>query len=91
MTPSAAQIDGLGRAAFALISGIAIMYGIGDAASWAIISGSVLSLITVGWTIWSNLPRQLITEVAKNPAVTEIVVDNAPLADSFPSAKVTSQ
>jgi uncharacterized membrane protein len=85
--PTSAQIDGFSRALLALLTGVALKYGF-DEATWAIVSAAILGMITAGWTIFSNLPKQLIKEVAKNPEVDKILVDNAPLANSIPSPKV---
>jgi hypothetical protein len=62
---SSAQIDGIVRAALALVSGLAIAYGIGDEATWATVTGALLSLITAAWSIYSNSQDKLIEQVAK--------------------------
>lgn len=86
--PTAAQLDGMGRAALALVSGVAIMYGLGDAATWAIVTGAVMTLVAAGWSIFSNSQAELIKVVAKDEQVTEISVESRDLADSIPSEKV---
>lgn len=90
MNPTAAQIDGIARAALALLSGIALAFGIGDAAMWATISGSIGTLISLGWSIWSNSQAQLITEVARSPEIVQITTATPGLAESIPSPKVVS-
>jgi plastocyanin len=84
---TSAQIDGLSRAALALISGLAIMYGYGDEKTWAIISGSMAALITAAWSIYSNTSTQLVTQAAKAEEVKVIVTDDQ-MANAIPDSKV---
>jgi hypothetical protein len=85
-----AQVEGLVRAALAILAGYALKYGIDDA-TWAVISASLLGLATAGWSLFSNTRSELIKEVAKNPEVTKVEVDSSKLADSFTSEKVVTQ
>jgi hypothetical protein len=87
---SSAQIDGIVRGVLALVSGLAIAYGIGDAATWAIITGSIAALATAVWSLYSNSQAQLINQVSKDPEVKAVIVDTPKLADSIPSDKVVS-
>jgi hypothetical protein len=87
---SSAQIDGIVRGVLALVSGLAIAYGIGDAATWAIITGSIAALATAVWSLYSNSQAQLINQVSKDPEVKAVIVDTPKLANSIPSEKVVS-
>jgi glycerol-3-phosphate dehydrogenase len=87
---SSAQIDGIVRGVLALVSGIAIAWGIGDAATWAIITGAIVSLATAAWSIYSNSQAQLIGQVASDDEVKAVIVDTPKLADSIPNDKVVS-
>lgn len=85
--PSAAQIEGLVRTVLMLGTGFVIKWGI-DEGSWAVITGAIVSLAGVAWSLFVNTQAQLIKEVAKDPDVKEIVVEGKDLADSIPSDKV---
>jgi hypothetical protein len=85
-----AQIEGLVRAALAIMAGYALKYGIDDA-TWAVISASLLGLATAGWSLYSKTQAEMLKTLAKDPEVTQIEVDSAKLANSIPSEKVVAQ
>lgn len=85
--PTASQVDGLARAGVAILTGYLAAKGV-DGALVASIGAFILTGITIGWSILVNRQKALIKEVAKDPAVEKIVVDNAKLANSIPSEKV---
>lgn len=70
---SAAQIGGIVRALMGAAGGVLIAVGWVDETSWLEISGAIVTLATVGWSLYSNTIVQQAKTVAKSPEVKAVV------------------
>ena len=54
------QIAGIIRAILAAVGGYLAAKGIGDTATWTLVSGAIITLVTAGWSIFSNRSGKVI-------------------------------
>lgn len=86
---SPSQIGGLVRSFMAFLGGIGITLGYFDETQWLEISGAVVTLAVVGWSLYSNTVVSQTKAVASSPDVKSIVASSE-LAYASNNAKVTS-
>ena len=53
------QILGIVRLAMGLLSGVMVARGKGDATDWNTLTGAVLTIVTAGWSAFSNRPSKM--------------------------------
>ena len=84
---NADQIGGIVRALMAVGAGYALNLGFTDA-QWITVTGAVVALITVLWSVYSNTVTHMVASVARNDDVVKVVVSPA-LVFATGSPKVT--
>ena len=55
------QITGILRAVLAAIGGLVAAKGWTDGGTWTIVSGAIVTLLTTGWSIYSNRSGKVIS------------------------------
>ena len=83
------QVGGIVRASMAVGAGYALSLGFTDA-QWLAITGAVVTLITIIWSVYSNTVTSMIASVAQNKEVVKVVVSPA-LVFATGSPKVTTK
>ena len=86
---NADQIGGIVRAIMAVGAGYALSFGFTDA-QWLAVTGAVVTLITIIWSVYSNTVTSMIASVAQNKEVVKVVVSPA-LVFATGSPKVTTK
>jgi len=81
------QIGGIIRAVMAALSGYALSFGFTNE-QWLTITGAIVAVITVLWSIYSNSTTQQIKAVAASPDVHAVVLKDPGQAMAIPSPKV---
>ena len=81
------QVGGIVRAIMAVGAGYALSLGFTDA-QWLAITGAVVTLITIIWSVYSNTVTSMIASVARDKEVVKVVVSPA-LVFATGSPKVT--
>jgi uncharacterized membrane protein len=88
-----AQLLSLARAVLNVIGTALVMYGASTGITeelWTTITGSVLTLLGVGWGLYTHTTTSTIEAAAKLPEVAKIVVTPT-LARDLPSPKVVDR
>ena len=83
------QVGGIVRALMAVGAGYALSLGFTDA-QWLAITGAVVTLITIIWSVYSNTVTSMIASVARDKEVVKVVVSPA-LVFATGSPKVTTK
>ena len=86
---NADQIGGIVRALMAVGAGYALKLGFTDA-QWLAVTGSVVALVTILWSVYSNTVTHMVASVAKDEDVVKVVVSPA-LVFATGSPKVTTK
>lgn len=84
------SIGGVVRAVMAAFAGWAMSHGFSQEA-WLAVTGGVVAIITVLWSLASNSLLAMVKTVAKSPEVTKVVLADPAAADAVPSSKVISE
>jgi hypothetical protein len=72
------QITGIVRAGLAVAGGFFVSKGTISSSTFDWISGSVLSAVATGWSIWNNRPASLAASAQAIPGVDVHVTASAP-------------
>ena len=83
------QVGGIVRAIMAVGAGYALSLGFTDA-QWLAITGAVVTLITIIWSVYSNTVTSMIASVARDKEVVKVVVSPA-LVFATGDPKVTTK
>ena len=86
---NADQVGGIVRALMAVGAGYALSLGFTDA-QWLAVTGSVVALVTILWSVYSNTVTHMVASVAKDEEVVKVVVSPA-LVFATGSPKVTTK
>ena len=86
---NADQVGGIVRALMAVGAGYALSLGFTDA-QWLAVTGSVVALVTILWSVYSNTVTHMVAAVAKDEDVVKVVVSPA-LVFATGSPKVTTK
>ena len=86
---NADQVGGIVRALMAVGAGYALSLGFTDA-QWLAVTGSVVALVTILWSVYSNTVTHMVASVAQHEDVVKVVVSPA-LVFATGSPKVTTK
>lgn len=84
------QIGGIIRALMAAFAGYAFEHGVTQD-QWLAITGGIVAIVAVSWSLYSNSTPKMIQTVADKPEVAKVVTREPGLAIQIPSDKVVAR
>lgn len=85
------QVSGLLRQVVPLLGGIAIARGWINVEQLTLITGAILSVAGVVWSLFANSQNSILRSTAAMDEVTKVVLNDKAVADAVPSSKVDTK
>jgi hypothetical protein len=84
------QLGGVIRSVMLLFSGWALEHGFTQD-QYVAITGGVIAIVSVLWSLYSNSTNRMIQSVAEKPEVAKVITTEPGLAIQIPSDKVMAR